>query len=460
MNTTMILILLPCLLISIIFWIFLNKLSLISNNKEELLELQQENQNLKIEIAKLRNAEEYLKKEFIRVQNELNLTFSQLETIKQDNLSLLALNQELSNTKSRLEVENQNLSDAYAKLDKTITEVRQQMNYEFSQLKTLAISELEQKANQSLKDIGRDNIIIPLQEHFKDLQNKINDLSLETKLINRNSTELNEQAKNLALALTKDSKKKGDFGELILANLLESVGLQEHISYIEQPQIKTIDKKLIPDVIINLPHHRSVVIDSKNIMQRYYESVVNQEDKRKAIVDAIKNTFKNLSDKDYINAVESSTSRQVFDYVIMFIPNEGLFNFIIEEDQSLNGAILRDAYQQKVFIAGPSTLLVLLGMIERTWETYQVEERAELIINLAKEISDKIKLSLTRIADLGILIKKSATQYNDVIKALDNGTASSMVGKLDKLVYLSGNKHDQIKLNGINEALRSPASLQ
>lgn len=460
MNVTMILIVLLGLLISIISWILVKKLNLISNNKEELIELQQENQGLKIEIAKLRNAEEYLKKEFIRLQNELSLTFSKLETIKQDNLSFLALNQELSNTKSRLEVENQNLKDAYVKLDKTIIEVRQQMNHEFAQLKTLAINELEQKANQSLKDIGRDNIIIPLQEHFKDLQNKINDLSLETKLINRNSTELNEQAKNLALALTKDSKKKGDFGELILANLLESVGLQEHISYIEQPQIKTIDKKLIPDVIINLPHQRAVVIDSKNIMQRYYESVVNQEDKRKAIVDAIKSTFKSLSDKNYISAFENSTNRQVFDYVIMFIPNEGLFNFIIEEDQSVNGAVLRDAYQQKIFIAGPSTLLVLLAMIEKTWETYQVEERAELIINLAKEIADKIKLSLTRIADLGVIIKKTTIQYNDVIKTLDNGTAGSMIGKLDKLIYLSGEKHDPIKLNEINETLRSPSSFQ
>lgn len=447
--------------IIIIMGLFLlyTKLSNLSQSNQRNEELQAQYHELSTNYTKLEaeynhGKQEITKNTQLHIQQQLLIQNLEIESKR-----LLHQNLELSSNKSRLEVENEHLKLAYQQLEKTLLELKLQMSNEFTSLKNLAINELKERADSSLRDIGKENVVLPIQEHLKELQLKINELTLETKVINRNSADLNLQAQNLATALTKDSKKKGEFGEMILSNILESVGLQQHISYTEQAQITLNDKRLIPDVIINLPHNRAVVIDSKNIIQRYYESIVNHEDKSKAILDAIKSTMKNLSNKDYLGAVKEAIGKSVFDYVIMFIPNEGLFSLIIEEDQKLNGSLLRDAYQQRIFIAGPSTLLVLLGMIERAWETYQVEERAEEIIRLSIELTEKFKTSLHRIADLGNSIRQTGSKYDDIIKSLDNGSGGSAIAKLDKLAQLSGDKIQLSRVVELGEiSIRQPNS--
>jgi DNA recombination protein RmuC len=430
-----------------------------SDSKEQLNELNQQLFTLNTDFTKLSADYEHAKQEQQRITLQLNEALQTSRALEEGSRNIQHDNLQLSNDKSRLEVENEHLKTAYTQLERMLAELKLQMNSEFTNLKNLAINELKERADNSLRDISKENVVLPLQENLKDLQQKINELAFQTKEINRNSEGLNQQAQNLALALTKDSKKKGEFGEMILANILESVGLQQHISYTEQAQISLDDKRLIPDVIINLPHNKAVVVDSKNIMKRYYESIVNDEDKSKAIFDAIKLTIKNLSNKDYLSAVEASIGKAVFDYAIMFIPNEGLFSLIIEEDQRLSGTLLREAYQQKVFIAGPSTLLVLLGMIERSWDVYQIEERAENIISLSRELSDKFKISLQRIADLGQSIRSCGNKYDEVVKSLDNGTAASAYSKLEKLAQFSGEKVQLAKPVEVGEVIpRLPSS--
>lgn len=439
------------ILIIVGLFVVYSKLRDLNQDNQHDEELQAQYNEQSIAYAKLDSNYNYAKQEIIKINQHTIQQQSLIQDLDNENKHFQRQNLELSSAKSRLEVENEHLKTAYQQLEKILLELKLQMNSEFSHLKNMAINELKERADTSLRDISKENVVLPLQECIKDLQLKINELALETKITNRNSADLNLQAQNLAIALTKDSKKKGEFGEMILTNILESVGLQQHISYTEQAQVTLNDKRLIPDVIINLPHNRAVIVDSKNIIQRYYESIVNQEDKSKAILEAIRATMKNLSSKDYLTAVKQAISKSVFDYIIMFIPNEGLFSLIIEEDQKLNGGLLRDAYQQRIFIAGPSTLLVLLGMIERAWESYQIEERAEEIIRLSIELTDKFKTSLQRIADLGHSIRQTGSKYDDVIKSLDNGTGSSAIAKLDKLAQLSGEKTQLARITELGQ---------
>ncbi|RTL00222.1 MAG: DNA recombination protein RmuC [Proteobacteria bacterium] len=448
--------------LAIMAWLMIKRLNIISINQQSLDELRTDYQNLQLKLLASQNHGEYINRELERANAELSKLQQQNELEKERFQEIQVVNNQLLAEKLSLAAENNHLSSAYDKLDTMLIDLRKQMTHDFEQLKLLALNELEQKANQSLKDASKEGVVIPLQESFRDLLQKINDLAVETKIINHNSTELHKEARNLALALTKDSKKKGDFGELILTNILESVGLQEHVSYLEQLQIRHQEGKIIPDVVVNLPHNRAVVIDSKNIMQYYYQGVANGEDTRKIMLDAVRATLKNLSSKNYAEILENSLSKSVFAYVIMFIPNESLFSFILEEDQRMNGSLLREAYQQKIFLAGPSTLLVLLGIIKETWDSYQVEARAELILKLAQEIADKIQITIERIGELGNGIRKTTHQYNEIIKSLDNGTSSSMIGKLERLVNLSGVKGNKDKLASLevidNISLRLPAS--
>ena len=448
--------------LAIMAWLMIKRLNIININQQSLDELRADYQNLQLKLLASQNHGEYINRELERTTAELSKLQQQSELEKERFQEIQVVNNQLLAEKLSLAAENNHLSSAYDKLDTMLIDLRKQMTHDFEQLKLLALNELEQKANQSLKDASKEGVVIPLQESFRDLLQKINDLAVETKIINHNSTELHKEARNLALALTKDSKKKGDFGELILTNILESVGLQEHVSYLEQLQIKHQEGKIIPDVVVNLPHNRAVVIDSKNIMQYYYQGVANGEDTRKIMLDAVRATLKNLSSKNYAEILENSLSKSVFAYVIMFIPNESLFSFILEEDQRMNGSLLREAYQQKIFLAGPSTLLVLLGIIKETWDSYQVEARAELILKLAQEIADKIQITIERIGELGNGIRKTTHQYNEIIKSLDNGTSSSVIGKLERLVNLSGVKGNKDKLASLevidNISLRLPAS--
>lgn len=442
-------------------WLIVNKTNSIKISQQELEELRSKYQNLQLDSITTQNQSVYLQRELEHARLDLTHLKEQNKQEQERFQELQLVNNQLLAEKLSLAAENQHLSTAYDKLDTMLIELRKQMSNDFEQLKLLAINELEQRANQSLKDASKEGVVIPLQESFRDLLQKINELAVETKVINRNSSELHQEARNLAMALTKDSKKKGDFGELVLSNILESVGLQEHISYLEQLQVKHLENKIIPDVIINLPHNRAVIVDSKNIMQYYYQGIVEQADTSKLMLDAVRATLKNLSSKNYAEILEQTLNKNVFAYVIMFIPNESLFSHILEEDQRLNGTLLREAYQQKIFLAGPSTLLVLLGIIKETWDSYQIEERAELILKLAQEIAEKIQTSIHRIAELGAGIKKTTHQYNEIIKSLDNGTSSSMVGKLERLVQLSGSKNnDNLKpLEFLDElSLRMPSS--
>lgn len=463
MDTNSIIIISSCggvgLIVIISLFLVFSRLKGTNQARMQVDELNRQLLQLNADLSRSTTEYDYVRKDQERLTRELEIAEKSRLSLEEGSRNIQEENVRLSSDKSRLEVENENLKSAYLQLANLLTELKTQMNSEFSNLKAQAISELKEKADNSLREIGKENVVLPLQEYLKDLQTKIHELAVETKVINRNSEDLNQQAKNLALALTKDSKKKGDFGELILGNLLESVGLQQYVSYTPQEQLTVNDKRLIPDVIIQLPHNRAVVVDSKNIMKSYYESIVNQEDNHKALLDAVKLTIKNLSQKDYLTAVSSNIDKAVFDYAIMFIPNESLFATILEEDQRLNGELIRSAYAQKVFLAGPSTLLVLLGIIERTWDVYLVEERAEKVLQLARELNDKFHLTLQRIADLGYSIKQTAGRYDDVIKSLDNGTAASAVAKLESISLLSGDKTQLVKPTVVGElTMRYPST--
>ena len=432
-----------------------------NNNHQKLAELNQAYFDLNTQFTQISADYKHSQNEQQRLLQEINILDKQNKELKLQHIDLCEDSQTSNNDKKRLVIENETLKSAYLQLANLITELKYQMNNEFSNLKTLAINELNERADNSLRKIGQENVVLPLQEYFKDLQTKIIELATETKLINSNSAELNMQAKNLALALTKDGNKKDDFSEIILTNILESVGLQKYISYSSEEQICLDNKQLIPDVIIKLPHNRAVVVESKNIIKSYYDGIAGGQNQEVAILAAIKLTIDNLTKKDYLAITEKSLGKDIFDYAIMFIPNEALFNLIIEEDQKVNGELLRSAYAKKIFIAGPSTVLVLLGMIERSWDIFQVEERAEKIIQLARELSDKFRSSLQLLADLGSSLRQTGAKYDEVIKSLDNGTGSSSVAKLEIITQLSGDKLGLVKPAKIGTIIhRHPSSVE
>lgn len=357
--------------------------------------------------------------------------------LKQSERQLLDNKISLSNENVRLKTENDNLKQAYNNLEHLLADLKEQMIKEFGNIKSQALLELQNKASETLGAIGKTNVVEPLSEKLRELDSRIIELRKETHDISNKSNSLSEQANNLAQALTRDSQKKGEFGEMILANILEFAGLKERVSYIEQVHLSNKDtsaKNLRADCLINLPDNRGLIIDSKNIVGEYYNAITTGEDREKLIRNSILTTIKLFASKDYISEMERVSGRSLFDYMIMFIPNEGLFNLIVAMDSKEDErGLLWFAYSQKVIIAGPSTILALLAIIDRMWQTHEVEEKAAEIVKVALQMSDQLRLTLERLTTLGNSINKTAENYNQVVTSFANGSNSSMVGKFIQL---------------------------
>jgi len=357
----------------------------------------------------------------------------------------------------RLNVENNNLKHAYTQLEQVLVKLRQDLNNEFTALKNQAVNDLKIEAGASLRTIGKDELIAPLDKTLKQLQNDIIALQTETKAMNKSSTGLNLTAQNLAEALTKDNKKKGNFGELILANILESVGLQDKISYIEQEHVKYDGDRHIPDMVVNLPDNRALIIDSKNIIGASYESIVSGEDGTNNVHKALERAIDDLSGKKYIAAIEHKLGKQVFEYMVLFIPNEGLFNQILQQEYQTTNNLIDVAYKHKIILAGPSTILMLVALIEKMWRTAETDERALQIIKLANELAAKLRTTLDSLAKLGNSLRAGVNNYNELIGSFDNGETRSAMSKLGTL---AGYKDLNVIHDSLDIAIRTPASLE
>lgn len=355
----------------------------------------------------------------------------------------------------RLNVENMSLKQAYAQLEQILVKLKQDLNNEFTALKNQAVNDLKIEAGAALRTIGKDELIAPLDKTLKQLQNDIIVLQTETKAMNQSSTGLNITAQNLAQALTKDSKKKGNFGELILANIMENVGLQDKISYFEQENVTYDGDRHIPDMIVHLPNNRVLIIDSKNIIGTSYEGVLSGEDQSDSVHKALERAINDLSGKKYVKAIEHKLGRQVFEYMVLFIPNEGLFNQILQYEYQTTKNLIDIAYKNKIILAGPSTILMLVAIIDKMWRTSETDERAMKIIQLAGELAAKLKTTLDNMAKLGNSLRNSVNNYNDLIGSFDNGESRSAMSKLAAII---GHKNLNRSNDPLDVAIRLPAS--
>lgn len=400
---------------------------------------------------------EYTQKEKFELNNLVEILRTKNEEIKSVVEQVTLERNSLSVQIERLNVENSSLKLAYTQIEQMLLKLRHDLNSEFTALKNQAVNDLKIEAGASLRTIGKDELVTPLDKTLKQLHNDIIVLQTETRAINQSSVGLNLTAQNLAQALTKDNKKKGDFGELILANILESVGLQDKISYFEQKNIKHDGDWHIPDMIVNLPDNRALIIDSKNIIGASYTSIALQEDQSANVRRALELAIDDLSSKKYIEAVEHKLGKQVFEYMILFIPNESLFNQILQQEYQANNNLIDIAYGRKIIISGPSTILVLVALIDKMWRTAQTDERALHIIKLANELAAKLKTTLDNITKLGNNLKSSVNSYNELIGSFANGETRSAMGKLGSIV---GCKELQSTPASLDITLRVPATVE
>ena len=294
-------------------------------------------------------------------------------------------------------------------------------------------------------------ILNPLKEKIQLFEQKIDDtyekelrdkLSLREEV--RKLTELNarvsEEANNLTKALKGDIKKQGNWGEIILERVLERSGLTKGREYEREEVIEGADSSVQrPDVIIHLPDNKHIVVDSKVSLVAYERFVSAENEERQLIslkehVNSIRNHVKLLSDKNYQQAHNINTP----DFVLMFIPIEASFSVAVQDD----GELFAYAWERKIVIVSPTTLLATLRTISSIWKQENQTRNAQEIARLSGALYDKFIGFTEDMLRIKTNIDRASASYDDAIKKMKDGSGNIIrtAEKIKELGAKTGNK--------------------
>lgn len=257
------------------------------------------------------------------------------------------------------------------------------------------------------------------------------------------SGKVGDEARNLANALTSRSKVQGDFGEMILKDILLNAGLAEGIHFQCQGVMTDEDgreiksdggKTMIPDVLVFYPDNTMVVIDSKVSLTDYvaYVSASDENARDKAAarhMESVRKHINELADKNYASYVPSG--KRKVDYNIMFIPNEGAFQLMLEKAPRL----WQEARDRNVLIVSQMTLLIVLNMIQMVWKQAEREKNVDNIVAAASELMGQLGGWLDIYAGIGDRIAQLSKAYGESTDKL-SGSRQSVIQKIRKLEKL------------------------
>ena len=232
------------------------------------------------------------------------------------------------------------------------------------------------------------------------------------------SKKLGIDAENLADALKNRGKVQGDWGEVVLANILSDSGLRENLEYFTQKSYTDENgRELRPDVVVKCSDGSNVIVDSKVSLTAYtdYVSAENDEAREAACKENLASIVKHvdeLADKNYPKVVPHAVP-----YVLMFVPNEGSYILAVNKDP----AIAQKAYRKGVLIINPTNLMLALNLILLTWQNTRQEENCVNIMKTAEGLYEKFCGFTDNFVKVGRQLNVAQTTYADALAQLKDG---------------------------------------
>lgn len=301
-----------------------------------------------------------------------------------------------------------------------------------------SITEMLKPMQEKFAELGK-----AVQESRKEAVERNAELREHIKGVMERSQAVGEEAKNLANALTGYSKVQGDFGEMLLTDVLKNAGLVEGVHFLTQSvmtdeaghEIKSDGgKTMIPDVMVMYPDDTTVIIDSKVSLKAYneYVNAVSAEDRvrfAKAHTESVRKHVDELKAKDYASYIPEG--RRKVNYNIMFIPIAGAFRLMLEEDPML----WQTAKDNNVLIVSQMTLIIVLNMIQMAWKQADQEKNIAEVYKTAEELMSQLKGWLDNYKQVGDALTKAKKAYEDSTKKLSESN-QSVFKKISKLENL------------------------
>jgi len=333
---------------------------------------------------------------------------------------------------ARAEEAFRNMQEKLSTQKVEMEDLQKRFSLEFENIANKILDEKSKKFTETNKT-NMDGILLPLKEKIiqfekkveesydKELRDKIS-LREEVKKLYDLNNRLSEEANNLTRALKGDNKKQGNWGEVILEKVLERSGLIKDQEYKTQVSITDeAGKRFQPDVVIYLPDNKHIIIDAK-VSLIAYESLVNcetEEERQRHSKDhiiSIRTHIKSLSEKNYQSSVDFNSP----DFVLLFVPIESSFSIAVQADNEL----FHYAWERKIVIVSPSTLLATLRTISSIWKQERQTRNAFEIAEQSGRLYDKFVGFVEDMIKIGERLNSTQKAYDDSMKKLNSGSGN------------------------------------
>ena len=322
--------------------------------------------------------------------------------------------------------------------------------------KSLSAENSEHFRKTSAESVGE--LLKPIQEKFKEFSESVKasdeknaersgSMEKMIHLLSEQSKSVGSQAQALADAITGQSKAQGDFGEMLLVDLLRESGLQEGVNFDVQGvlrdefghEIKSDDgRTMIPDVIVHYPDGGEVIVDSKVSLKAFVEwnQAISAEDRSrraKEHLDSIRKHIEELRGKDYASYIPEGKKK--IDYNLMFIPIENAFRLMQEEEPLL----WQQAKNQGVLIVSQMSLAIVLNMILVAWRQFDQQRNIQEVYKTASELMSVLENWMGEYVKIGEKLREVGRSYDESTRLL-TGSNQSVVKKIAKLEKLGATR--------------------
>ncbi len=396
------------------------------------------------------------------LQDQLSTTSGQMQTLADENKTLNSKVAELS-------ANNNALQEKLDTQKKEVEDLGEKFQVAFENIANKILDDKTRKFTEQNKD-NLKIILDPLGARIREFQQKVEEvyekeakerfsLGREVKNLVELNQKISEEANNLTNALKGNSKKQGDWGQMILENILEQSGLVKDREYFVQEFLKDEDdnyiknqkgKKMQPDIIIAYPDNRKVIIDSKVSLTAYVsycnaEDPVEQDMALKAHIRSMRSHIDDLSGKSYQDFAPS------LDFVMMFVPNEPAYLLALQNDPVL----WQYAYDKRIILISPTNLIAALKLIVDLWKREYQNQNAQAIAERGAALYDKFVGFVDNMEKLGGQLDKSQKTFETAFGQLTSGSGN-LVGQAEKLRDLGLKTKKKLPPSLTNSALSAP----
>jgi DNA recombination protein RmuC len=285
----------------------------------------------------------------------------------------------------------------------------------------LQSNQAETRGELEKRQLAMEQLVRPLKDQLQRVDQQLLTLNKERHqsqgmLAERMNqlAEANEKLRTETGALVTALRKpnaRGQWGQMQLRKVVEMAGMVRHCDFTEQASFAGDEQTLRPDMVVNLPGGKHVVVDAKAPLQGILDAYEAPDEQTRiqhmqAHARLLRRHVKQLADKAYWDGMESAP-----DFVVLFLPGEHLYGAALDVDPSL----IEDAMSRRVLIATPTTLLALLHSVGYGWQQERVAESAQAISDLGRDLHGRLAKLSALMATLGKRLNSTVSAYNETV---------------------------------------------